>query len=154
MLTCTACSCGLGLSAVSTGCSPSRASLTCRAEAARGQATYWSPSATAHALQRLPIELSEECHLCSEECHLCLLQAGSPYPKAYSPHADGQQPFGRAPVQDIQGPSSTGPPPPRNKGKAHASALPDNAQVHLLQDHGSISKGRQADQHSSLTVSG
>lgn len=67
-----------------------------------------------------------------------MLQAGSPYPKAYSPNTDGQQPFGRAPVQDIQGTSSTGPPPLHSKGKAHASAFPDNAQVDLLQDHGFV----------------
>ena len=68
----------------------------------------------------------------SGECRSAVLQAGSPYPQAYSAQADSQQPFGRAPVQDIQGTSSTGPPPPRLKGKAHASALPDNAQVDLL----------------------
>ena len=57
------------------------------------------------------------------------LQEGSPYPKAYSPKVQNpQQPFGRAPVQELTG---TGPPPPRAKGKEPARALPDPAQVPL-----------------------
>ena len=60
------------------------------------------------------------------------MQEGSPYPKAYSPKLqNAQQPFGRAPVQEING---TGLPPPRAKGKEPARALPDLAEVplHLL----------------------
>ncbi|CAK0786860.1 hypothetical protein CVIRNUC_010074 [Coccomyxa viridis] len=55
---------------------------------------------------------------------------GSPYPKAYSPKVQNpQQPFGRAPVQELTG---TGPPPPRAKGKEPARALPDPAQEHVI----------------------